>query len=74
MPPIRTLALLLGLSSLAGCRPRAVAGAAESRAERTVFTDSAMHVSLCQPTKPGEDWRRVCTPLDQSATPVKRLP
>ena len=36
-----------------------------------MFTDSAMHARLCQPAKPGEDWRRVCTPIDQSATPVR---
>ena len=34
-------------------------------AERTVFTDSALHSELCSPVKTGEDWRRVCTPLDQ---------
>ena len=32
----------------------------------SVFTDSALHNKLCEPTKPHEDWRRVCTPKDQS--------
>jgi hypothetical protein len=35
-------------------------------AERTVFTDSLLHAELCERVKPGEDWRRVCVPLDQS--------
>ena len=32
----------------------------------SVFTDSALHEKLCEPTKRDEDWRRVCTPKDQS--------
>lgn len=63
---------------IAGCRAGVPVDTATTgttaRSERTVFTDSAMHTRLCQPAKPGEDWRRVCTPLDQSVTPVKRLP
>ena len=33
----------------------------------SVFADSALHAKLCEPTKGDEDWRRVCTPKDQSA-------
>jgi hypothetical protein len=33
--------------------------------ERTVFTDSATHARLCQPTRPGENWHLVCQPKDQ---------
>jgi len=33
--------------------------------ERSVFTDSAMHVQRCEPIRPGENWRAVCTPKDQ---------
>jgi hypothetical protein len=35
-------------------------------ASPSVFTDSALHDRLCEPTKRDEDWRRVCTPKDQS--------
>lgn len=63
---------------IAGCRAGVPVDTATTgttaRAERTVFTDSAMHARLCQPAKRGEDWRRVCTPLDQSVTPVRVLP
>jgi hypothetical protein len=36
------------------------------RPPRTVFTDSALHVAVCAPSKAGDDWRRVCVPKDQS--------
>ena len=35
----------------------------------TVFTDSAKHAKLCEPPRSGEDWRKVCIPLDQSFAP-----
>jgi len=35
----------------------------------TVFTDSAKHAKLCEPPRAGEDWRKVCIPLDQSFAP-----
>jgi hypothetical protein len=31
-----------------------------------VFSDSATHVSRCEPVRPGEDWRSVCVPKDQA--------
>lgn len=34
--------------------------------ERSVFNDSLLHIEKCEPTKPGEDWRRICTPRNQS--------
>jgi hypothetical protein len=37
-----------------------------SDAGRGVFADSALHVKLCEPSRPGEDWRKVCAPKDQS--------
>jgi hypothetical protein len=39
--------------------------AVSTKGERTVFTDSATHARLCQPTQPGENWHRVCQPKDQ---------
>jgi hypothetical protein len=51
----------------------AAADAAAGAAERTVFTDSAMHARQCEATPPGGDWRRVCVPLNQGAV-VKRKP
>ena len=35
-------------------------------ASPSVFTDSTLHDKLCEPTTRDEDWRRVCTPKDQS--------
>jgi hypothetical protein len=43
-------------------------------AERTVFTDSVLHTEKCLPTKPGEDWRHVCAPIDQSVRPERKPP
>ena len=36
-----------------------------TRTGQSVFTDSAMHAQRCEPIKPGENWRVVCTPKDQ---------
>lgn len=68
------VAATAALLTVAGCHRPAPSSTTTLRAERTVFTDSTMHAHFCQPTKPGEDWRRVCTPLDQSVAPVRRLP
>jgi len=57
-----------------GCHRPAPSSTAAIAVEGTVFTDSATHARLCQPTEPGEDWHHVCTPLDQGVTPVRRLP
>jgi hypothetical protein len=38
---------------------------AATTANRSVFTDSALHVQRCEPTQPGENWRMVCVPKDQ---------
>jgi hypothetical protein len=43
-----------------------------THAERTIFTDSAMHAQQCEAQKPGEDWRSVCVPKDQSEAPRKK--
>jgi hypothetical protein len=48
-----------------GAAPRA-AESAPPNAERTVFTDSALHAERCEPIQRGEDWRKVCVPKDQS--------
>jgi hypothetical protein len=60
----------------AGCHrsppPQAASNAA---AERTVFTDSAFHSEKCEPVKPGENWRTVCTPKDQGVRiPQRKSP
>jgi len=41
---------------------------------RTVFTDSILHAEQCAATPPKDDWRRVCTPRDQSQTFIKPRP
>jgi hypothetical protein len=41
--------------------------------ERSVFTDSALHFERCEPNRPGESWRKVCTPKDQ-AVEIRRKP
>lgn len=41
---------------------------------RTVFTDSSLHVQQCEPLPRGADWRRTCTPRDQSISYRKRPP
>lgn len=50
-------------------RPAPNDQSSSARGERTVFTDSVLHAQKCAPLKAGEDWRRVCTPLDQSVLP-----
>jgi hypothetical protein len=42
-------------------------------AARTVFTDSLLHAERCAPVQSGEDWRKVCTPRDQSLI-FRKLP
>ena len=42
--------------------------------ERSVFTDSAFHVDRCEPVKPGENWRKVCTPKDQGVEIGRKKP
>ena len=56
-------------AGVAACRGQRSAREAAplARAPRSVFSDSALHVKLCESVKPGEDWRRVCVPKDQSA-------
>jgi hypothetical protein len=50
--------------------------AATVSAARTVFTDSVLHLELCQPGRPGESWRAVCVPRDQGVNEgaVRRKP
>lgn len=66
--PAGAFALVLPLA-LTACGPRArTEQAAHSHGAArvaTVFTDFALHQQQCQTPKPGEDWRRVCTPRDQ---------
>ena len=67
--------LLIGAVCLAGalaCQSQRPAPAAAPLAEapQSVFSDSALHAELCEPLKPGEDWRKVCMPKDQSAPPL----
>jgi hypothetical protein len=60
------------LATVVACHSQRSAPAAASspQASRSVFADSALHVELCEPLKQGEDWRKVCTPKDQSARPT----
>lgn len=74
MREMRLASAALAVSVVAGCHAAAPPRASESAAESTVFTDSLKHAQLCQPVRPGEDWRRVCTPLDQGVRPVRPLP
>jgi hypothetical protein len=64
---------MLAIVATAACHRSAPSDQpSEAPAEQTVFTDSLLHAERCAPIKPGEDWRRVCTPLDQSAPrPIK---
>ncbi len=40
-------------------------GEAIRRSSGNVFEDSLAHAARCAPVRPGEDWRKVCEPLDQ---------
>jgi hypothetical protein len=59
------LSSLLATAGCHGTQSRAPESAPRN-AERTVFTDSALHAEKCEPLQRGEDWRRVCVPKDQS--------
>lgn len=52
----------------------APAAAPAPRPERTVFTDSLLHAENCAPLEPGQDWRKVCTPIDQRNRRVRVEP
>jgi len=41
---------------------------------RTVFTDSSLHAEQCESLPRGSDWRRICTPRDQSVSYRKPAP
>lgn len=66
----------LAILSIAACHHGSLPGLpTQGAAERTVFTDSILHAERCAPLKLGEDWHRVCTPLDQSAPrPIRNKP
>ena len=59
---------IVSIAGMVACRGQrsAAEAARQAQSPRTVFTDSALHVAVCEPVKPGEDWRRVCVPKDQS--------
>jgi hypothetical protein len=69
------IVVVLG-TSLAGCgkSQSPTPAKATNSAARSVFTDSALHVQQCEPTKPGEDWHMVCTPRDQSLRIPQKKP
>ena len=72
---LRRLVVAFGAVVLAiACHRSPAAEASVPPAARTVFTDSVLHAERCAPVKPTEDWRRVCTPLDQSAPRPRRAP
>jgi hypothetical protein len=64
-----------GMASIVACRatPSPPAVATATATQRTVFTDSLMHIERCMPMAPGTDWRKVCTPKDQ-ALEIRRKP
>jgi hypothetical protein len=72
----RPLALGAALTLAASCHkpPVPTPEAPPNPAGHTVFTDSVLHAERCAPNKAGEDWRRVCTPRDQSAVFRKAPP
>lgn len=63
---------LIGILAAACHKPQPATPLAATHAERTIFTDSAMHAQQCEAQKPGEDWRSVCVPKDQSEAPRKK--
>jgi hypothetical protein len=72
------LAVLCTVVSAAGCYksqsgPQVVSPV---RTAHTVFTDSVLHLQLCQPGQPGDSWRVVCVPRDQGVNDgaVRRKP
>ena len=67
-----TGAALFSIGLLASCH-RSAPAEAKPVGTRTVFTDSLLHAEHCAPLKPGEDWRKVCTPLDQALI-IRKLP
>ncbi len=70
MAPMRSVLIgVLSATGIAACRGQrtSLPAAALVAAPHSVFTDSALHVEICEPLKSGEDWRRVCVPKDQSA-------
>jgi hypothetical protein len=42
-------------------------GAVRGPQDPTIFTDSMLHHAFCLNVEREQDWRKVCTPLDQSA-------
>jgi hypothetical protein len=56
-----------GFAATFACRatPSRPAMSTVSATERTVFTDSVLHIERCMPMAAGTDWRKVCTPKDQ---------
>jgi hypothetical protein len=65
--PIERIAVICAIASIGACRagPSRVTTSTTGAAERTVFTDSLMHVERCTAVAPGADWRKECTPKDQ---------
>jgi hypothetical protein len=60
---------------LSAChRPPSATQASMRSAERTIFNDSALHAAKCEAPKAGEDWHRVCTPLDQGMPMARPKP
>ena len=63
-------AFAFALMAVSACHRRPTATPIASVATRSVFTDSVYHAEQCVPLKPGEDWRRVCTPKYQGHLPM----
>ena len=62
------VAVACGVVSTLACRTAAprVATSTPPAEERSVFTDSLLHVERCMPLALGTDWRKVCTPKNQA--------
>ena len=70
----RSTAATAAMLVIGGCQraPAPQASPPPPTVAGTVFTDSVLHAQKCAPVKQGEDWRKVCTPLDQSLFIRKR--
>jgi hypothetical protein len=71
---LRHIAAACSIVSIAACRatPARIANSTAA-GERTVFTDSLLHVERCESVAPGADWRKVCTPKNQGLQ-IERKP
>lgn len=72
---VSQILITCGIAATFACRatPSRPPMSTVSANERTVFTDSVLHIERCMPVAAGTDWRKVCTPKDQ-ALEIRRKP